>query len=178
MRAVGYRATGGSPRSGQPSDTLGVRGATSYKTYTVKPQPNKVAAARGPKSGDVLDLYVAVATLRAEKHLTRFWSKVTKLNGENACWVWTSARNAQGYGQFYVGACKRCIPAHRISYALAGGDVGPGISVCHRCDNPICVRPDHLFAATHADNLRDMHRKGRGHNPKGRLALRKQRGVA
>lgn len=88
----------------------------------------------------------------------RFWAKVAKADGDG-CWEWqASTRN--GYGQFTleVGAVTY---AHRFSYEKAIGAVPDGMCVLHRCDNRRCVRPDHLFLGTKADNAEDMVAKGR-----------------
>lgn len=85
----------------------------------------------------------------------KFWSKVRK---SDACWEWSGSRNGQGYGLFWNG--KRNIGAHRFAWMLMHGDPGQ-MNVCHKCDNPPCVRPDHLFLGTTADNVRDMWVKGR-----------------
>lgn len=86
----------------------------------------------------------------------RFWDKVDK-SGE--CWTWTASGNGSGYGQFYVDG--RLVYGHRFSYELVNGALQPGQFVCHRCDNPSCVRPDHLFAGSQMDNVRDAVQKGR-----------------
>lgn len=87
----------------------------------------------------------------------RFWAKVQKTEG---CWEWQGARQGpNGYGNFYFDG--QVSGAHRYSYRLHYGSVPTGLSVLHRCDNRSCVRPDHLFAGTHLDNMRDMLRKGR-----------------
>lgn len=83
-----------------------------------------------------------------------FWSRVDK-SGE--CWVWTGGTIGGGYGRF--SAAK--ILAHRHAWALTNGPVPDGLDVLHRCDNPPCVRPDHLFLGTHTENMRDMTSKGR-----------------
>jgi hypothetical protein len=88
----------------------------------------------------------------------RFWSKVDQTDD---CWVWTSCRNPQGYGVFQV-ANTSVATAHRVAWVLANGRAVPdGMFVCHSCDNPPCVRPDHLFIGTHIDNVADMLAKGR-----------------
>lgn len=85
----------------------------------------------------------------------RFWSKVDK-SGE--CWIWTGVRQ-NGYGSFWFEHGPK--PAHRISWTLTHGPITDGLFACHRCDNPACVNPDHLFLGTAGDNARDMWSKGR-----------------
>lgn len=88
---------------------------------------------------------------------SRFWSKVDK-SGE--CWVWMASRLPWGYGQFGV-AGRTSARAHRVSWEMAYGPIPDGLLVLHRCDNPPCVRPDHLFLGTARDNLLDAIAKGR-----------------
>jgi hypothetical protein len=85
----------------------------------------------------------------------------------DACWEWTGARNLQGYGVLRVGESARL--AHRITWELEHGKIPVGLVVLHRCDNPGCVRPGHLFLGTNADNVADMDAKGRRRSkpPKG-----------
>jgi hypothetical protein len=86
----------------------------------------------------------------------RFWSKVEKTDG---CWNWTSCLNKKGYGNFSVNSRMR--RAHRVSYEMHCEPIPPGMLVLHHCDNPRCIRPDHLFLGTNADNMADKVAKGR-----------------
>lgn len=96
---------------------------------------------------------------RSKPLAERFWEKVRKSDG---CWEWTGSRNAAGYGKLSEGAAgSPRLRAHRVSWELANGPVPAGLWVLHRCDNPPCVRPDHLWLGTRLDNMQDCARKGR-----------------
>lgn len=81
----------------------------------------------------------------------RFWAKVDK-SGD--CWLWTAAKNNQGYGVFGIPGNKKVLP-HRFSYELVKGPIPLGLTIDHLCRTPLCVNPDHLEAVTHrVNNLR------------------------
>lgn len=88
-------------------------------------------------------------------HVNRFWSKVNKTDD---CWEWTGGKNSGGYGRFVVDGSITL--AHRYSVELDGRDP-TGKFVCHHCDNPSCVNPEHLFVGTNHDNVKDMMNKNR-----------------
>ena len=86
----------------------------------------------------------------------RFWNKVFV---SLACWEWTAARQTNGYGRIMHNG--RPTAAHRVAWELVNGPIPEGMSVLHRCDNRICVRPEHLFLGTYKDNSDDKIAKGR-----------------
>lgn len=89
----------------------------------------------------------------------RFFSYVVKGSHQD-CWDWTGARSKAGYGVLNIGNGKLDY-AHRMMFALSCGDIPDGLHVCHRCDNPRCINPSHLFLGTARDNVHDMWAKGR-----------------
>jgi len=88
--------------------------------------------------------------------LPRFWKKVDKTGD---CWLWTGGLDEDGYGRFWYHGRTR--PAHHVLYVLLHGPLKEGWQVCHHCDVRRCVRPDHLFAGTQSDNIRDCWQKNR-----------------
>lgn len=86
-----------------------------------------------------------------------FWANMEET--EDGCWEWQLSKQTNGYGQVWFNGEQRT--AHRLSWILTHGDIPEGICVLHRCDNPPCCNPDHLFLGTQADNMKDMTQKGR-----------------
>ena len=95
-----------------------------------------------------------------------------KLDKSGDCWLWTAGKYGRGYGHFYVGRTGThgtaeyyrqhgMKPAHRVAYELWVGPIPKGMVICHKCDNPPCCNPDHLFPGTYVENMQDCSRKGR-----------------
>jgi hypothetical protein len=94
--------------------------------------------------------------ISAEEWTRRFWARVDK---SRDCWNWTGGKNSDGYGRTSLRG--RTDGVHRISWVMHYGPIAGSLVVCHSCDNPSCVRPDHRFLGTQLDNLRDAAGKGR-----------------
>lgn len=95
--------------------------------------------------------------------LIRFWKKVDKRT-DGECWPWLGAKNNHsGHGHFMLRSKpdKKLVMAYRFMWMITFGRIPADMCICHRCDNPSCVNPAHLFLGTQADNLRDMREKGR-----------------
>lgn len=101
-----------------------------------------------------------------------FWPKVQKGDSEGDCWVWTGGVDGGGYGCLKAASVgKHTLKAHRVSWEMHNGPIPEGLCVLHRCDNPPCANPNHLFLGTYLDNARDMVTKGRQNHPTPKLDL-------
>lgn len=109
----------------------------------------------------------------SEKDIARFWAKVNKdgpimPHMATPCWVWTAGKDGKGYGAFKLKG--KQLSSHRTSWIIANKSIFPdAFYACHRCDNPVCCRPDHLFLGTAGDNARDRSSKGRSNSPRGEI---------
>jgi hypothetical protein len=93
----------------------------------------------------------------------RLWARVVR-GAVNECWPWTGSRNDFGYGRIRRDR-DTLVPAHRVAWEVSVGQIPDGLSVLHRCDNPPCCNPSHLFVGTQKENAQDMVAKGRRRGP-------------
>ncbi len=96
-----------------------------------------------------------------EQTKKRFWDKVDR---SGHCWNWTAGKAGKGYGSFWLEG--KNVRAHRFVYSLLYGNIPDGLFICHHCDNPLCVKPSHLFLGTNSDNIRDSVAKGGCRTPR------------
>lgn len=89
----------------------------------------------------------------------RFWGKINRSGGPDACWPWLALTRGYGYGKYDVAG--RAVIAHRYAYELTYGPIPKGLLVRHKCDNPLCCNPRHLITGTHLDNIADKVARGR-----------------
>lgn len=98
----------------------------------------------------------------SDKHaplLERFWRRAGRTDDARACWEWRGYREQDEYGR--ITKDRKILLAHRLSWEIHNGPIPVGMAVCHRCDNPPCVNPAHLFLGSNQDNLHDRDAKGR-----------------
>jgi len=95
--------------------------------------------------------------LRDEERIYRH----VRLIRATGCWEWQGATDKTGYGKFRTADSRRMLKAHRFAYKLLVGPIPTGLLVLHRCDNPPCCNPEHLYVGTHAENMRDAVLTGR-----------------
>lgn len=85
----------------------------------------------------------------------------------NGCWWWTGSAVTGGYGN--MSYKRQSLYTHRASWIVHNGPIPKGLSVLHRCDNRLCINPEHLYLGTQADNIADMHAKGRSKHRNGAI---------
>lgn len=94
----------------------------------------------------------------SDKQIERFWNGVDRM-GDDDCWDWTGHRSPSGYGRITIDY--KGYRTNRLAWMVTNGPIPDGLFACHKCDNPACCNPKHLFLGTHDDNMRDMAEKGR-----------------
>lgn len=96
---------------------------------------------------------------------TRFWFYTTK--SDEGCWLWTGSTNMNGYGRLAIDSKGHYVVAHRVSWEIHHEPIPDNKMVLHRCDNRLCVRPDHLYVGTAKDNATDREERGRSADRQG-----------
>jgi len=122
------------------------QGAMARELLASRTERKRMYAPRGTRHDD-------------PSHLARRLANGLNEADEANCWEWQRTCNDDGYGQLRVAG--RMVYAHRLAFELGVGPVPSGMKVLHRCDNPACINPKHLFAGTQSDNMRDCFLKGR-----------------
>lgn len=110
-----------------------------------------------------------MASISSERSLRQFMARLDKDPSGSGCWLWRGATH-NGYGRLTrrVDGRSLSLKAHRFAYAVFTAPIPDGMSVLHRCDNPRCCNPAHLFLGTQRENVHDMETKGRARHPTGR----------
>ena len=98
-----------------------------------------------------------------EAREAKFWEKVD-VRSPDECWNWKGALGSSGYAQFrlWIGGKRKNFSGSRVAYSYAVGPIPDRLLACHKCDNPKCVNPNHIFLGTQSDNITDMAAKKRG----------------
>ena len=115
------------------------------------------------KTGDPLN-FGSRSVIKGKDEIFRFHQKYEKQ--ENGCWIWKGGTRANAKGTLYGRHALddgTGTSSHRFSYSRFNGEIPKGVYVCHKCDTPLCVNPEHLFLGTHEDNMRDMVSKKRSY---------------
>lgn len=127
-----------------------------YEGYGAKYCSPKCATQINNRNPEKIEKIVKVTSKTLEQ---RYWEKVIKGKDINDCWKWKATKSEFGYG--YMNHKKKTLMAHRASYMIHYGKIKEGLSVLHKCDNPECSNPLHLFLGTQTENMQDMMEKKR-----------------
>lgn len=158
------------PRNGRGVERVAARDASEVpdmENVAAGSEPVKVDRARALSDAAIARFWANVGKgngkrggLSGSPHPGGFWDRVDKTAGPDACWPWKlTRRTGGGYGSLHING--HAVGAHRRSYELTHGAIPKGLWVLHRCDNPPCCNPSHLFLGTNADNVADRQAKGR-----------------
>lgn len=105
-----------------------------------------------------------------DEDVIKLLNRRSTISRNTGCIEWVGCTDGPGYGNTrltrYKGFYRKLWATHRLSYMVHIGEIPEGVFVCHRCDNPSCINPEHLFAGTHQDNMDDMSTKGRAKSTK------------